>query len=243
MRMYLAGSGGLVWKGRDFYDFHRLDSYLAIDKQNEDPHRYRSFILDSGIFSYLTSRDPTKVDWEKYATEYAQYVKKAGIRNYVEIDIDRVLGLGEVERLRQYIEKKVGWKCMPVWHMGRGYDKWLEICRDYDYVCFGAFLTDNLAPSKFGQITHFLKDAKKQDCKVHGLGFTSGVWMPRLPFHSVDSSSWTAGIRYGFVFEFRQGVMKQHIRPASHIISDPKALHLHNFYEWVKFAEYAETNF
>ena len=75
-------------------------------------------------------------------------------------DIESVIGLEETEKLRKRLEKRVGWKSIPVWHMNRGYDKWIEICKEYDYVCFGAFLTDGLKESKFYMIEQFLNDAK-----------------------------------------------------------------------------------
>ena len=141
MRVYLAGMGGLPWKKRNFYDFYRLDSFLVI-LSDEPVHKYKDFILDSGAFSYMNGRKTDDIDWDEYADRYAAFVLKKNIRNYIEIDVDRVIGLSEVERLRRRIEKKVGWKSMPVWHVERGYDYWLKMCTDYDYVCFGAFFTD-----------------------------------------------------------------------------------------------------
>ena len=172
MKVYLAGQGGFPWKNQNYYNFYRLDSYFDIKSKSSYHYKFKDYILDSGVFTYLTSKKDKKVDWDKYVYEYANYVKKEGIINYVEVDVDVKIGLKEVERLRQNLEKSVGYNGIPVWHLNRGYDKWLEICKDYDYICFGAFLTDGLKESKFNFVKKFLFDAKKNNSKVHGLGMT-----------------------------------------------------------------------
>ena len=67
----------------------------------------------------------------------------------MEVDIDTVIGYDNVVLLTKKLEKIVGWQSLPVWHMNRSYDDWLRICKDYSYVCFGAFITDNLKANKF----------------------------------------------------------------------------------------------
>lgn len=244
MRIYLAGCSYQPWEKLNFYNFYRLDSYLAARSlKSFVPSRFKDFILDSGIFSYLNGKDATSVDWEQYVHNYAEFVKFHKIRNYVEIDIDRFYGLDVVESLRAKLEKQVGWPCMPVWHMNRGYDKWLEICRDYKYVCFGAFLTDHLKEKNFPKVARFIRDARKQGCKVHGLGFTCQKWLDKLHFYSVDSSSWTAGVRYGGTFfKFTGRSVEALQKPAGSKILDMKKLAFHSFKEWVKFSRYADRH-
>lgn len=240
MKIYLAGTGNFCWQPRDFYNFYRLESYLAIKK--DDPiERYKDFILDSGIFSYLNGKKTEGVDWDKYVYDYAKLVRERRIRNYVEVDVDKMIGLKETERLRRSLEKQVGWKSMPVWHTNRGYDKWLEICRDYDYVCFGAFLTDNLSASKYHLIEKFISDAQKENTKVHGLGFTNFNWLKKLKFYSVDSSSWLSGVRYGHLNMYQGGKIVN-IHKKEHRIKDIYKLAWHNFNEWLLFSNYAETH-
>ena len=240
MKVFLAGGGFQPWVEDGFSKFYLLQSYLTARHSRENFGRYKDFILDSGIFSFLNGKDYSKIDWEEYAYGYATFVKERGIRNYVEIDIDRIVGLDNVEILRKKVERKVGWKCMPVWHINRGYDKWLEICRDYSYICFGAFLTDGLRKDKFLYIRKFLLDANRNRCKVHGLGFTYFDWLKRLKFYSVDSSSWTIGGRYGSVCQFKKDRIIAIRRPNGCRVADSRGLNKHNFYEWVKFQEYAD---
>lgn len=240
MKVYLAGDNGCHWIKDNFFDFYRLESYLSIGNRKNHIAKYKDFILDSGIFSFLNGKDTSKVDWEKYTIDYADFVKMHSIKNYVEIDIDKMVGLDNVEKLRQILNKRVGWKCLPVWHMNRGYDKWLEICRDYDYICFGAFLTDGLKENKYNCILKFLADAKKENCKVHGLGFTNFKWLKVLKFYSVDSSSWTVGNRFGSLSKFTGDKIINIHRPKDTRLVHKSSLANHNFQEWIKYVEYAD---
>ncbi|CAB4135793.1 hypothetical protein UFOVP286_59 [uncultured Caudovirales phage] len=247
MRIFLAGNGGYHYDKKDnFYDFYRLLSYHSFPKMLLPViHKYKDFILDSGIFTYLNldkyKKQASSIDWQKYLVDYSNFVRENRIKNYVELDLDNVIGLQEVERLRQELEKRVGWKTMPVWHINRGYDKWLEICRNYDYICFGSFLTDNLSQNKYRTINKFISDASKCNYKVHGLGMTSMKWLQILKFYSVDSSSWLAGVRYGTVPYFDGKIIKTIKKPTNHQIKDSKKLARHCMYEWIKYSKYMDS--
>lgn len=243
MKIYLAGCSYTPWKALNIYNFNRLDSYLDVRKNDDFDHtKFQNFILDSGVFSFLNGKDISKIDWDEYVDNYAKFVRERKIRNYVEVDIDRFYGLDVVEKLRRNLERKVGWKSMPVWHMNRGYDKWLEIARDYEYICFGAFLTDHLNEKHYPLVAKFIYDAKQLNCKVHGLGFTSMPWLKRLHFYSVDSSSWTANVRFGAVCYFNGKAITMVKRPENKKVIDMRGLAYHSFKEWVKFAQYAEKH-
>lgn len=247
MLIYLAGDGNSVWQLNNFYDFHRLDSYLSVRKNKNffhEVHRYKSFILDSGCFTFLKNKAKANIDWEKYVHEYADFVKKNQIKYYVQVDVDTIIGLDLVEKLTVRLEKLVGYQCMPVWHMNRGYDKWLEICKDYKYICFGAFLTDNLKMSNYGKVNKFIYDARIQGTRVHGLGMTSRIWLPKLNFYSVDSSSWTFGARAGTLYKFENNEIKTFTdKPNGKRMSKNGwlALGWHNMKEWIKYQKYMET--
>ena len=245
MNVHLAFSETNFLDVVDTENCYGLYSYFYARKDKtllNSMHRWKGFILDSGIFTYLNGLDGSKVDWNKYVDDYADFVRENKVKNYVEVDVDRLVGLAGVEKLRERLENRVGWKCIPVWHMNRGYDKWLEICRNYDYVCFGAFITDGLKPSKYNAIKKFLYDAKKENCKVHGLGMTSFQWLKELKFHSVDSSSWNSGHRFGNVHQFTYDRIKIHQKPKNLKFKDYRIVARHNLNQWTKFVEYADKN-
>ena len=245
MRVHLAFSNAYFLKEIEKKNIYGLYSYHYIKKDKQllaTINTWKGFILDSGIFTYLNGLDGSKVDWNDYVDDYADFVRENKIKNYVEVDVDTLIGLEAVERLRERLENRVGWKCIPVWHMNRGYDKWLELCKDYDYICFGAFITDGLNPSKYKAIKKFLLDAKKENCKVHGLGMTSFDWLKELKFYSVDSSSWSSGHRYGTISRFEKDRIKVYPKPKELKFKDYKIVARHNLREWIKFVEYAENN-
>jgi len=243
VKVYLAVTSLAYFTHAKPEDIYSLCSYYYTDKDKALTAyipKWKDFILDSGIFTYLNGKESKGIDWDKYVDNYAEYIKTNKIKNYVEVDIDKILNLAEVERLRKRLEKKVGWQSMPVWHLGRGYDKWLEICHDYSYICFGAFITDGLKESKYKKIPKFIADARNRKCDVHGLGMTHFNWLKKLKFFSVDSSSWCSGVRYGAVSKFDKDRIHIFPRPANKRFKDYKKVGYHNLNEWTKFIKYAD---
>lgn len=246
MKLFLSmAPNHTKWFG-DITKLYGLFSYHYCNKDTAnllELYPFKEFILDSGIFTYLNGLDSLNVDWDEYVFNYAKFVRQNQIKNYVEVDVDKIVGYPEVKRLRESLEKQVGWKTMPVWHINRGYDDWLQSVRDYDYVCFGAFITDNLPENKYTSIIRFIQDAKKQDCKVHGLGITAHKWLKILKFDSIDSSSWSAGQRYGHIDFFDKGEIKTRHKQAGEKMIETKQVISHNVNEWIKYAHYLDNNF
>jgi hypothetical protein len=246
MIIYLAGSALIeqCFPQTDISELHWLYSYEYVKRHPfalSYIGKFKSLILDSGVFSYLTSKrkEAKTVDWDKYIYEYAEFVRKHSIQNYVEVDIDKVIGLSRVNKLTATLQKLVGWKPMPVWHLNRGIEDWYRICRDYDYICFGAFLTDSLEMKLFKYLPAFLKVAKENNCRVHGLGFTRLKMLRKYKFDSVDSTTWSFGGRAGVIFTFDGKTLVTVTKKRGKRV-DSKAATLHNFNEWVKFQRYAE---
>lgn len=75
---------------------------------------------------------------------------------------------------------------------------------------------------------------------MHGLGMTTMKTLQMLKFDSVDSSNWTAGPRFGALHKFTGTEIKTHrydnLRGRGQVLGE------YNFFEWVKFANYAENN-
>ena len=77
MKIYLAGHGTrhAHWVVDKFYDFYRLQSFFYINEKETKLHsKYKDFILDSGVFSYLTSKkeQAKTLDWDKYIYDYSE---------------------------------------------------------------------------------------------------------------------------------------------------------------------------
>lgn len=242
MKIFLAGNNWYwIWADKQYFDFYRLESYVYISKSPEKEHipKYTSFLLDSGAFTYLNGAK-TNVDWEMFIENYAAFIKKYKVKSYIELDIDSVVGLKEVERLRNKLETLVGYKSIPVWHKSRGKQYWLDMVREYDYVAIGGIVTREIKPSEYKFFHWLLAEAKKQNCKVHGLGFTNLKGLQEYDFYSVDSTSWLSGNRFGSIYKFNgKSMVKFDRQPHQRVKTNETALN--NFQEWLKFQQYMDS--
>ena len=243
MKIYLAGSGWeKLWMPQSFYNFNRLESFAYISKKEETIiGKYTNFLLDSGAFTYLNGLKLEKVNWDNYIEKYASFVNLHNINLFFELDIDSIVGIKEVERLRNKLEKLTNKKCIPVWHKTRGLNYWKRMVDEYDYVAIGGIVTKEIKQSEHKIFFPLLEIAKKNNCKVHGLGYTNLKGIEKYNFYSVDSTSWLSGNRFGSVYWFNGRTMKkQNKKKGQRVITNKTAQN--NFNEWVKFSKYVDNN-
>ena len=242
MRIFIAGSGWneTCWRSKNFWEFNRLESFAYISKEERyEIPKYNDFILDSGAFTYLNGANGN-VNWDKYVENYAAFINKYGVKNFIELDIDPIVGIKEVERLRNKLEKLTNKKSIPVWHKSRGKDYWLRMVKEYNYVAVGGIVTREIKPSEYKHFHWLLAEAKKQNCKVHGLGFTNLKGLEEYDFYSVDSTGWLSGNRFGSIYKFNGKTLLKFDKPAGMRVKTNETAQ-NNFYEWVKFANYKEN--
>jgi len=224
-----------------------LESFFYIKEWQMDFLKTRKlFLLDSGAFSFINTGKRT--DWHHFADKYGQFVKDHNIKNYFELDIDQIIGVGPTRKLRDRLEKRVGWQSIPVWHTVRGTGEWENLCKEYDYVSTSlSGFTDTsrwFRKNKHAPLKYFLDISQRHNTKVHGLGFTA---IPKLHEHSrlysVDSTSWLMGTRAGFLAVFRNGRMERIAKGDGQRLAIDKreAIDRNNFNEWLKFQKYAEA--
>lgn len=200
---------------------------------------FKNFLLDSGAFTFMNQSKNHKVDWDEYIEEYAAFINKLDIDLFFELDIDVLVGIEEVERLRTKLEKLTGKKCIPVWHVSRGHDYWLKMIKEYDYVAIGGIVTKEIRPKQYPIFTQLIKEAHIENCKVHGLGFTNLKGLEKYRFDSVDSTSWLSGNRFGAVYKFNGKTMIKIDKKEGQRVKNYETA-MNNFIEWVKFSKYAE---
>ena len=120
MKIYLAGTqgnkGGLV---KDKIGLYLLESFIYLNDKTIQFYKDHHFLLDSGAFTYMNKKTDHKVDWDEYITNYASFIDKHDIEHFFELDIDSIVGIKEVERLRYKLEKLTNKQCIPVWHNSR----------------------------------------------------------------------------------------------------------------------------
>lgn len=246
MKVFLAGNQAWV---KERYAIHlkevnALESYYYVVNQpwmfplfNE----FQGFLLDSGAFTFVTSQKGKEVDWEEYVIKYGTFVKEHNVEHFFELDIDSIVGLKEVERLRGILESTAQRKCIPVWHRKRGLEYWKQMCKEYEYVAIGGIVTQEIKRSEYDVFLPLLQIARNNNCKVHGLGFTNVKGMNKYKFYSVDSTSWLSGNKFGAAYFFNGKVMEKQTKQVGQRMKG-KEVALHNFAEWVKFSKFAEIN-
>jgi hypothetical protein len=238
MRLFLAsfcGDPGLKHIEKCLY---ALESFYYIEKW-ELPyiHRYKSFLLDSGAFTFL-SNSKSAVNWDDYVRRYINFINRHDIQLFFEMDIDKIVGLRKVEEYRSIIEKSTGKRSIPVWHKSRGLQYWKDLCMEYDYVAIGGIAIKDIPQRNYKYFSEFIKIANRYHTKVHGLGFT-GRMAPKYGFYSVDSTTWKSGRRFGQIHIFN-GRSIEIVRPPGKRLINYKIADQHNFEEWIKYQRYLD---
>lgn len=247
MKVHLAGlcsSQSSSWFFREqLFPKFILESFFYLeDWLFEIPtFSVENFMLDSGAYTFLAQKKRMDADWDEYVERYAETIVRRGIKYFFELDIDSLVGLDEVERLREKLEQLTGRKSIPVFHKARGKQYWLDMIAAYDYVAIGGIVTKEIKMREHKFLSWFLKTAREKKTRVHGLGYTNFVGLTKYPFYSVDSTSWV-GSKYGILYRFDGKTIKQVRKPAGARMSDYKLFDRHNLRSWMNFQTYAEQN-
>lgn len=243
MNLFLAGTLSRPYVMENTQGIKILESFYYCRNNEVIPKLLPymgDFLLDSGAFSFMSGKGA--VDWDRYTEEYAEWICANSIKLFFELDIDSIVGLSEVERLRAKLERLTGRQPIPVWHKGRGKDYFLGMCKDYPYVAIGGIVTQEV-PRKIYEAAFpwFINEAHKAGAKIHGLGYTSLEGIRKYHFDSVDSTAWLYGNRGGYLYKFNplSGSFDKIPAPNGHRLASQEAAKW-NFTEWIKFQEYAE---
>ena len=175
---------------------YRLQSmYFMEDWEIPYIHQFEFFLLDSGAFTFMGKKRTANFD--EYVAKYIDFINKNNVDNFIELDIDNIVGLKKVEEYRNLINKETGKKCIPVWHVSRGIQYFKDCCKEYPYVALGGIVTNEIRLEQYSKLPYFISYAHHCGCKIHGLGFTKFNWLKFCHFDSVDSTSWLSDVRYG----------------------------------------------
>lgn len=247
MRVMLAGSESRSDKLAEQKKKKKLKPFILDSFFNVSPATekyvpcYGDYMLDSGAFTML-SGNAGKVDLPTYIDRYIAYINKWRVKKYFELDIEKLIGLPEVERIRRYLFEKTGVMPIPVWHKGRGLENFKQMCRDYDYVAIGGYVSGEYTLKEITKgFPALIRYAHQHKAKIHGLGFTRLKLLPVCHFDSVDSTAWVSGNRFGHVYKFNGRTMTKIDRPPGTRVKNKKVA-INNFIEWWKFQRYALTH-
>lgn len=240
MKVFLAGGGWeKIWIKDDFTDFYRLHTFYHLsEKEIPFVKRYKGFLLDSGAFSFFGG---AKVDWNSYVDKYIDFINASNVEHFFELDIYALIGNANTEKIRARIEQKTGKQPIPVWHIALGIDYFKMMCKEYDYVAIGASGMHGTKWTRTNpeKVLALVNYARSQGCKIHGLGYTKLKMLEKIPFTSVDSTSWLSGNRFGSIYVFNGKGFDKHNKPKGMRVKTNETAR-HNFYQWVKYQKYAE---
>ena len=199
----------------------------------------KMFMLDSGAFTFMSNSKT--VDFEDYLYKYINFINKYDIKYFFELDIDSVVGLKEVERYREILERETGKKSIPVWHKNRGKQYFLDMVKEYDYVAIGGIVSGEIKRSEYKYLPWFIEQAHKHNCKIHGLGFTNTKLLEKYKFDSVDSTAWLHGSISANIVVFNgryieKALTKSKNKKLKHYLIADR----HNLTEWLKYVRYMD---
>lgn len=248
MDVYLSGISGIKkqllsneFKAENIY---ALESFYSMqDWEKSFVGKFGKFMLDSGAFTFM--QKAKNIDWNEYIEKYAEFINKYDVKLFFELDIDGLIGLDNVEKLRLKLERLTNKQPIPVWHINRGKDYFIDMCKNYPYVALGGIVgAGNVATRKKAMkyFPWFINTAHKYNAKIHGLGFTQTNKLDIYRFDSVDSTTWTIAGRFGeinrFNGKFIERITGREKNKKIHL-KNPSIAAIHNFKEWLKFQDYA----
>ena len=245
MRVYLAGGETRHWihfqlkEEKDFKPY-LLESFYYCDSDTEKllPF-FGDFLLDSGAFTFMQNQKK-HCDFEGYLEQYADFIVRNKVEKFFELDIDSVVGYEKVLEYRAKLERLTGKQCIPVWHKTRGHKEYIRHCDEYPYIAIGGIVVNEIKRPEYKVFPYMIEQAHKRNAKVHGLGFTNLKLLPEIHFDSVDSTAWTTGNRFGFMYQFNGRTMVKQDLPSGMRLRDSRKIALINFTEWLRFQKFAE---
>ena len=206
-----------------------------------------NFMLDSGAFTFMEQKaqgvkatiDSDSMRWDDYVRRYADFIIEHDIDLFFELDIDVIVGLDRVNKLRGALETRTGKRSIPVWHKSRGLENWKQLVKDYEYVAIGGIVSGEIKRHEHKFLHAMCDIAHAERTRVHGLGVSpiAGNALRNYRFDSVDSTNWTMGGRAGHLEIFTGTGLRKVPRPDGTRMR-PRETAIHNFREWVKYQRY-----
>ena len=217
--------------------FYNLTNNKKIMQVLNNKNQNDAFLLDSGAFTLFSSNN-TNVDFDDYLYKYIHFINKYDIKRFIELDIDVIVGYPKVLRMRKILEKETGKQCIPVWHKSRGMQAYKDIVAEYKYICIGGLGNKEITQKEYPKVKKMVAYANAHQTNVHGLAFTRKDAF-NYGFYSVDSSSWSTGVRFGQAHKFSNGQIVSTTRKEGQRANEQK-IRLNNYLEWLKFQRYVD---
>jgi hypothetical protein len=189
---------------------HVLLSFYAMGRRprfTPRPDRPFHYWLDSGAFSAW--RNGVHVD----VGAYADFVLAHPGAFDAVANLD-VIGDPTATARNQARLEALGVNPVPVFHFGTSFDVLEDLCASYPYVALGVgpffghtvglATYRNPTPRLYAWYRRSFDIAIERKTRLHGFAMTTSEVVKRFPFYSIDSTSWTAGNRWGHATVLRK---------------------------------------
>ena len=170
------------------FHYHR-DTDVAALRKSLPPGS--EIFADSGAYSAFSAGAVVKLaDYKAWLTEH-----RASITTAATLD---VIGNPEATQVNTDRLNMYGLDVIPVFHTGSDFRKLNYLVGKYPYIALGGMVPYGNQVSTLGRwLIRCFKTGAEHDTRFHGFGQTSPQLLSALPFYSVDSSTWSAGVRFG----------------------------------------------
>ena len=159
------------------------------------------------------------------------------------MDIEGVYGFEVYKDCLHCLQDITGKDPIYVFHKWRGLNYYKELVKQKNYIALGDVSIDNKSRELYKFFPWFIEEAHRNNCKVHGLAFTSLKELQFMNFDSVDSSVWTASQRFGRCARFDGHSIKVYDERKNDEIEliRSNAVLEHDFLEWKKLSQYFDS--
>lgn len=173
------------------------------------------FILDSGAFAFLSGgRKPQYGDMVDYAERYGDFVRQAGISNFVELDMYDIYGIDRTAYIDRILKRAAGGRePIPVWHKGLGVGFCKDLCKSHRFIMIGGMASGDIKPSEYGDVAKLVAYAHRQGVAVHGLGFSRLTLPKKMKFDKVDGTAWVFGRKCAYAEYWLNGKLHKFRKP------------------------------
>ena len=183
-----------------------LLSYAYAAKYDLAAYPDAEVVIDSGAFTAHTSGKA--VDHHAYLRWLAQHAGRVRFAFSLDVIGDPVASMKNYLTAVDAVGDRV--RIVPTWHIGTDFAVLDELTRATDYVAIGGAVPyASRQKVLMRQFVAAHRIARDNGARLHGLGVSGSGAVRRLPWASVDSSSWTIPQRRPVAYlATRGGVMR-----------------------------------